>query len=488
MGADRSSCDITLGTASNDDGVWTRIPDASIWRRPTFNSERYWIAKPQVDREIYLIGDVKIIDPRRIAEIQKSAQVAWMRLAFDYPEVTLKGKVDSNGGWLEYFVPEDAIESARWVRKTLFVGVTGSLVPTFEEKIARANKDWKSNDGRLQEAAYLHLCVVHGQDKEDTIDNLGFVLRFDHLCTDGIGARILAGKFFTLLALYLDPVMHNRGMEWRVDAKSNLSPIWPGLMNKKQVMTGETYENAVKRMRENRRFHGYDNIGLPIASHTSLRSNRPHSEFFFYSLTKNQSATLLSDIKSKIDLSTNITHLTHAAMVLAILRAHPQSPDVLLANSEFPSPCYMNGRRYLSSHISEYLPICQLVEWIQFTPIHYILPPQAPLKDVRRVLLRACRDSSLSYKRIKSNESILSEYLGCEQDLDKHITNNTGEPTKLTPSANAGEEQPVMGSNEKNHKGEPPKYANPVSNISLHSIKYEPAHILRLYKPSSLLM
>ena len=70
----------------------------------------------------------------------------------------------------------------------------------------------------------------------------------DHLCSDGIGIRILAHHFFWLLAAELGATSDRmwREINWQRNAE-HLPPPWTDLMNNNQRTNGASFDEVVHR-------------------------------------------------------------------------------------------------------------------------------------------------------------------------------------------------------------------------------------------------
>jgi 15-O-acetyltransferase Tri3 len=129
-------------------------------------------------------------------------------------------------------------------------------------------------------------------------------------------------------------------------------------------------------------------------------------------------------IKRIICANATITHLGHAAMVIAMLRSNPP-----LANSNtLYSPCWLNGRRYLISSpnqpspIKSFIPICLSFAPVVFTGLHeLVLGQKATKKDIKGTLVKACRISTNEYLKIKERKSLLPENLAWMEEVGEQM-------------------------------------------------------------------
>lgn len=144
---------------------------------------------------------------------------------------------------------------------------------------------------------------------------------------------------------------------------------------------------------------------------------------------------LLESIRN-LPQGTTITHLTHAAMVLTLLRCNAQSTSTPAARAQpspdkidvLHSPCFLSARRCIRptatclDPTTSYIPICQALGDITFTDLSsYDLPENSPPTTVLETLLRACNAAKDCYLAIKERKSILSESLPLMHELGNQM-------------------------------------------------------------------
>jgi len=155
-----------------------------------------------------------------------------------------------------------------------------------------------------------------------------------------------------------------------------------------------------------------NNHGLPL-----LRVERPETqETHFINLSEAQSTSLVKRVKQIGGPDSNITHLGHAAMVLALLRSTQLTSSSSTSPQPLYSPCWLNGRRYLRTSdanpfpTQDYIPLC-----ISFAPIIFhdlekiSLSRSANRAAIKSKLIKACKIATEQYGSIKKQKSILPE-------------------------------------------------------------------------------
>jgi hypothetical protein len=153
-----------------------------------------------------------------------------------------------------------------------------------------------------------------------------------------------------------------------------------------------------------------NNHGLPL-----LRAERPETqETHFITLSEAQSSSLVEGVKEMVGPDSNITHLGHAAMVLALLRSSQLTSSSSTSPQPLYSPCWLNGRRYLRPSdanpfpTQDYIPLC-----ISFAPIIFgdlkelSLSRSVDRAAIKSKLVKACKIATEQYGNIKKQRSTL---------------------------------------------------------------------------------
>jgi hypothetical protein len=275
------------------------------------------------------------------------------------------------------------------------------------------------------------------------------MIYLDHLVTDGIGARVVLGHYLSLLASSIvTPI--NFKPDWQKNHE-NLSAPWIGLLRNCQELSGPSYEEGVLRNRDimttrmvitnlltspfyfsDSKIVQHDNHGFPLTLPETQSQVATGTEFLtFYDW---ETGSLLEKVKElfysnsvdvvvgsdsedeKVLLKPNITHLGHAAMILALLRLEPL-PLTNIPEVPCPvySPCWFNGRRYLKptgsqpDPLNNYIPLCLSFAPIEFPDLRKLsLSARAEKEEIKTQLVKACRIATERYMNIGKGKDMFS--------------------------------------------------------------------------------
>jgi hypothetical protein len=203
-----------------------------------------WSARPAACRELYVHGTLALVTSVGAGALCDAVRGAWRRLRFEVPEVGQRVEGEMGMGLV---VPgEEGVRT--WVARTAVVEVGEGGGEGFEGGRERVGV-LKVKLGAEQEQVFL---LVRGEAGEidGCVKHIQVLLSVDHQSTDGIGSRILLGRFLSLLASALDePEAFVGVIKWEQSVE-NLSPPWIGMMNEEQVFSGEEYEQFAESNRE----------------------------------------------------------------------------------------------------------------------------------------------------------------------------------------------------------------------------------------------
>lgn len=232
--------------------------DPSIWQRRTVGTESTWILKPKITRQIYVFCSLVLESAFPKSELSFAVEKAWIRLRLNVPEIVLRSYFEKKPETsLQYQAPESSEEEFQaWADKTLKVELCAKSLDFLELRTRFTGSSDDNLTGSSDDNNSASLCVS-GQtaaDGNDSVQKCQIMLCVDHLVTDGIGARIIFGKYLTFLASALSGSLEQaiREADWpRTDPGAQLLPPWTACMNKEQLLSGPEFEKQVAENEKN---------------------------------------------------------------------------------------------------------------------------------------------------------------------------------------------------------------------------------------------
>lgn len=227
---------------------WEKLLDLPpAWQRKALSGEWMWIPRPKEQHEIFIWGSFTLGESFISGTLSSAARLAWRHLRFEVPEIGVRANHGQDGkAYMRYIPPQSNEEVDQWVDRTMMLrfGHTQSSFEDLRVKTLQMKRDLDFE----QAFSCLQCRVEPGRD--EFVESADFMLNFDHQITDGIGARILTGRFLSLLASALSkPDAMSITIDWEKSA-NNLSLPWIGLMNKEQVLSGRDYEDISNSNRD----------------------------------------------------------------------------------------------------------------------------------------------------------------------------------------------------------------------------------------------
>ncbi|KAH7346548.1 15-O-acetyltransferase Tri3-domain-containing protein [Rhexocercosporidium sp. MPI-PUGE-AT-0058] len=410
--------------------------DSSLWQRRALSNECMWLPRPKDLHELFICTSITINSPIPRPTLDSAATRAWQILRFQVPELAAHAACSKDGAedrvvYMQYQTPHSQAEVDAWIDRTRHSEAGRDLHDFGSLRAKVLVKKHK----HVSDKAFILLYSQARGDSRDLVENVQIMLYVDHQVMDGTGIKIVLGKYLSLLASTINKpgeILHGE-IKWEESYK-NLSIPWIQHMNEDQVISGPKYEQTVAWNRDIILGKMKTNPGLTL-SHTT---NPVTQETHFITLSPTQTSTILQAIKDVLGPSSNITHLCHAAMVLALLRASSISTSASATQTLY-SPCWLNGRRYLSptppcpSPKTDYIPICLSFAPIIFTDLdELVLSSTATRCEMRDKLLKACRMSTEQYINIREKKSMLPETVNLFEDIARMmLQSNTNNPTNL---------------------------------------------------------
>ncbi|EPE25640.1 hypothetical protein GLAREA_01552 [Glarea lozoyensis ATCC 20868] len=396
--------------------AWQRHASGS-YRRLSLSSESMWVSKPREARHIFILAELTTTQPANADTIFDAAKKAWRKLRFEVPELQLSSVFENENAYLQYECPESQ-KVDTWVKQTTYLE-SSTEAPDF--KRLRDLFLYRSRDNFCP-ASLLIYSQYENRQILDVSKKFWCMLNTDHLITDGIGTRVLLGKYLEEFSksLAAPNSVEDTKLLWGETWK-NLSPPWITIMNNKQEYSGRGFKERVSANQEYLFHTQSPDPGIPLC----LPSTHSTQEIYFLTLSREQTTVLLKAVKSLPTTNpTNITSLTHAAMLVAMLRLNPTQQQ------HFYSACWLNGRRYLKSctgrdMTKEFIPVCMSFAPIIFEDLTSLtVDKEASKEETGTALLKAVDQANSEYKKLREKESILNEFVSIANQIGRSIRSN----------------------------------------------------------------
>ena len=246
-----------MGTAERD--------PTYVIATPSLGPECLWILKPKEYRQIFITGYLTLNSPIAHSAFVTAVETAWTTLRLEVPDVAIRPAIVDTTTYLQYEPPKDETEVETWLRRTAFFDYGTEILglKDLREKII------SSKAGQDSDSTFL-LAYSENDANKSPVTRCQILLNVDHRITDGIGARIIFGKYLSLLALSL-VAPHKQAWDedvWRQSAR-NLSIPWISMINSEQVICGPEYQNLVAENQSN-----LDKLVSPGPESLRLRTRR----------------------------------------------------------------------------------------------------------------------------------------------------------------------------------------------------------------------
>jgi hypothetical protein len=228
------------------------------WTRPLLGIEVVWNIKPRDSRLMTVASTLDLTLPILVQSLESKLSTAWRHFLTEVPEV-MASTLEEEGHqpfliWGP--VPPSQEELDRWIDDTakksfIFDRVDAQLNAAVYSRSRtcemRQTLMDKIRDLGPYPNAYLY-AVGHANSKGvPWVKSVQVIISFDHRITDGIGARILFGKFLGYLANYLVSSAHyvprNCTQPWK-----NLAAPWICVMDEACLRSEKNFRGHGRQM------------------------------------------------------------------------------------------------------------------------------------------------------------------------------------------------------------------------------------------------
>jgi 15-O-acetyltransferase Tri3 len=210
----------------------------TLWQRRPLANEAMWLARPKDSRDLFVYASLSFKPSILSSTLSSASECAWKQVRFDVPELEITTRAGAENGsvHIEYQAPINEADVDDWVKRTStfeFAGQRQGFEGLREKTIEKKRKHNGENSFLLSQA-------VVESDNIEQVHTLQLVIYVDHLITDGIGARILLGRYLSHLASSISNPFQFKP-NWS-ENHDRLSPPWICLMNPQQNLSGIQYE------------------------------------------------------------------------------------------------------------------------------------------------------------------------------------------------------------------------------------------------------
>ncbi|KAK1522666.1 hypothetical protein CPAR01_14209 [Colletotrichum paranaense] len=316
-----------------------------------------------------------------LAGLARHLADALVHLRFHHPEVACTTAWASEYGppHIIYTPPMCDAEALRWARAAVTARSTSQ---TGLQVAAQIGKQRQIDLAKSLPPVTL-VVVADVQNEEALlaagarVDVLGV---FNHIHWDSISARVFVGDLLRRLGEQLCASKAETASSqyaWGSEIANLNVPV----LDACKVDVGALGEDYKKTRDEfiAALLKSGSSWGLPVAADTGA----PRT--IWRTFTVEQSAAIKAAIKTQLGPNYTVTHLGHAAMVLALLRARPLPADVS-DTVVLASPLPVNGRRYLRGDAAQRYGSCQAGASVEFAPLREWTVDESNADAVRTTL------------------------------------------------------------------------------------------------------
>ena len=243
--------------------AWSSSPlDPNLQLRRALGIENKWVRMTQAKQPqclMYLSGTLSFQTPIKPSEFAIRAEKAWLALRWQCPEVVLKPHVprpddgsDGKVAMMECRIPPSEQDAIEWARNSLSFNFAEApeWIPAGKAVAYLRTRRAELMVQPLGDPVALQFTNIEGEKVGQWEEMRGVEYAFcvDHACTDGVGAHIIAGRYFGLLAEYLGGSVQDE-RKW-AECVENLHKPWVGIMNKEQKTEGPEFEGNIQALKD----------------------------------------------------------------------------------------------------------------------------------------------------------------------------------------------------------------------------------------------
>ncbi|KAI1880213.1 hypothetical protein JX265_001834 [Neoarthrinium moseri] len=337
-----------------------------------------------------------------LAHLDRNIVSALTHIRFHHPEVACTAvwnSGDNGPPHIKYIPPTSAAAASQWARDAVTVRITSLTGLQVAAEVARL----RYTSTKPRSIPSLTISVVASVSGEEEPLEKGtrvdILCHFNHIFWDGISSRVLMGDLLRRLGEQLNAADNELAAShyaWGTETAMLSEPV----LDACRVDVG-TLGDSFEKTRDEfilSLINSGSSWGLPVTNTVG----EPRT--IWHSFTPEESQTMKATVKSRLGQGFTLTHLGHAAMVLALLQVCPLPLDVP-ESVALASPLPVNGRRYLrQEHAERRYGSCQAGAFVQFAPLRAWAIDNGDTEAVRTALENLCRHTKDGYDYWLKNE------------------------------------------------------------------------------------
>ncbi|KAF4626299.1 hypothetical protein G7Y89_g11861 [Cudoniella acicularis] len=381
------------------------------------------------NHELFLNAIIQThIDHLTLHDLVDAAQDVLIQMRFRLPHIayTFSWEESSSNNpscLLTYQAPRDEAEAHRWAEQRVIVHCTTKSPLEIYEEIEQ--KRYEGGNPRGAPAFSIHI-IASLPDQASLVGNAETHLLFhaNHIPFDGAGLFATVGDFINSLASKISsnsssvpPVI-----AWEQSAK-NLKHAAIELLAPSQELSGTPFRDSCNAQIASM-MRSKDNWGLP----TLPLKSRPLPQTSFLNFTPIESGTILEATKSLLGTRGTITHVTHAAIYLALLKHNPPLGPGVLDTQIFAFASPVDGRRFFNTEYTSgrksYYGLCQSIAHIVIEDIKADAEALKTENDKtwREIMIRVAKRTREQYDEHLSQPNVLSAAIAVMEFVAKMST------------------------------------------------------------------
>ncbi|KAK2054318.1 hypothetical protein LY76DRAFT_580237 [Colletotrichum caudatum] len=320
------------------------------WIRTAFGAEA-WLARkedpPATDSTIIQISTTLHIRSTGISQVHLEYWIAraLVHLRFHRPEVACQVSrpryYDYPGcpSEIVYIMAKNAADVAAWVSRTF-----RRAIPLCDG-LGQASTLKLTNKDILPLSSFKIHCGVNTRDEKAELEvgsRVILVFTFRPVLWDSVSSHIFVGDLLRCTGQLWSAEAQRWDALWQYDWGTETDNLPKSLLEACVTDVSaighdfaRTRDGYMRKLQE-----GASGWGLPVSN------ARGRQQVIQCSLNVSQSQDLMLAVKHFCGPDYTLTHLGHAAMLLALLRVSPVPPD-FPSSAPVVSPMLINGRRYL---------------------------------------------------------------------------------------------------------------------------------------------